>query len=209
MNEEVIKAEYGMKGPVPEELSVSQMESDKKESEPKKRGRPKKERYVQRKGRQSNPTEEDFKPRDQKASKKWCPTLEELDDMPLLTHEDYKKYNEAVRARRKALREKDVEFLYAPIDVIKCSKVRITRTSNRGKPINLNLRKLKHAVWFQSPKEGYKDGEEVIIPDCLIDEINKLSEPKYKQVKYPDGSSETKFDYWDNKYSVQMVIGDG
>lgn len=139
---------------------------------------------------------------------KSCPTLEDLESMPLKTYEDYKNYNKAVRQRRKFTRQKDVEYLYAPLDLVPCKKVRITRTSNRGKPININLRKLEYAIWFRSPKGGYKDGDEILLPTCLIDEINNLSEPKYKQVKYPDGSHETVLDYWDNKYSVQTLHGD-
>lgn len=139
---------------------------------------------------------------------KSCPSLEELEQMPLKKYEDYLAYNDAVRQRRKFTRTKDVDYIYAPLDVIPCKKVRITRTSNRGKPINLNLRKLQHAVWFRSPKGGYKDGDEIDLPVCLIDEVNNLSEPKFKQVKYPDGSHETVLDYWDNKYSVQTIHRD-
>lgn len=133
------------------------------------------------------------------------PSLEDLENMPLQKYEDYLAYNDAVRLRRKYTRKKDVPFLYAPEDLVPMRKVRITRTSNRGKPIHINIRKTKYAVWFKSPPKGYADGEEIMMPECMIEEINKLAEAKYKQVKYPDGSHETVLDYWDNKYSVQTI----
>ena len=150
-------------------------------------------------------------PRDQKVSEaltsKSYASLEDLDDMPLDTHEDYKAYNEAVRRRRRVLRKKDVDFLYAPIEVLNCIKCRITRTRNRGQPIKINRKYLKEAIWFQSPRGGFKDGEEVMVPDCMVDIINGFAEPKYKQVLYPDGSHETVLDYMDNKYSCQIMPG--
>ena len=161
-----------------------------------------------RKARHSNPSEEDFKPRVKEDKDTSCPSLEELDEMPLKTYEDYLAYNKLVRKRRRALRKRDVEFLYCPIDLVPRRKVKLTRTSNRGLPININMRKLEHAVWFKSPKHGFKDGETVEIPECLIDKINDLSEPVYKQVKYPDGSHSTVLDYMDNKYSCQILMGD-
>jgi len=197
-----------------ENTEISQEEIDKEPSKElnidhsirRKRGRKRLEQT--RQGRQSNPTNEDLKPVPKKEQKTFCPSLEELEEMPLDTHEDYKRYNDAVRQRRRSLRVKDVEFLYAPLDKVKCTKATITRTNNRGKPIKINLRKLKHAVWFQSPKDGFKDGEEIVIPECLINEINKIAEPKYRQEKYPDGSHATVLDYWENKYNVQPIMDD-
>ena len=182
---------------------LDQTELDK----PKKRGRPKK---TERKNRESN--SDSLEPvraaADPKKAVAHCPTLEELAAMPLNTHEDYLAYNEAVRNRRRVTRKKDVEYLYAPLDKVKCHKVRVTRTHNRGQPIHLNLRKLDKAVWYRTPKPGLADGAEVELPECIINDVNKLAEPKYKQITYPDGSFETVLDYWDNKYSCQVVMGD-
>lgn len=145
----------------------------------------------------------------EKVTKKTYASLEDLDAMPLKTHDDYLKYNEALRGRRRVLRKKDSPpfYLYAPMDVIDCVKVKITRTKNRGLPININMRKLDRAIWFKSPKKGFKDGQEIMIPKSLVDEINNLSIPIYKQVKYPDGSHETVLDYMENQYSCQVLMG--
>ena len=159
-----------------------------------------------RRGRQSNPTKEDFTAPKIDDVKKPILSLEELDALPLKTYDDYISYNEAIRARRKALRKKDAEFLYAPMDLIDCVKAKITRKSNRGLPININLKRLAKAVWFQSPKNGFKDGDTIEMPRSLVDEINDIAEPKYKQVKYPDGSFDTVLDYMDEKYSVQVLM---
>ncbi len=165
---------------------------------------------TQRRGRGSNPDKSDagrLIEALEKATDKTYASLEDLDAMSLASYDDYLKYNEAVRARRKVLRKKDAQFLYAPIDIIDCVKVKITRTRNRGLPININMRKLKHAIWFKSPKEGFKDGQDIMMPRVLVDEVNGLSIPKYKQVKYPDGSFETVLDYMENQYSVQVLMG--
>jgi len=159
-----------------------------------------------RRGRQSNPTKEDFTAPKVEEVKKEVLSLEELDAMPLKTYNDYLKYNDAVRVRRKALRKKDVEYMYAPLHIVECVKAKITRKSNRGLPININLRNLRKAVWFQSPKNGFKDGDVIEMPKCLVDEINDIAEPKYKQIKYPDGSFDTVLDYMDEKYSVQVLM---
>lgn len=137
--------------------------------------------------------------------KSFC-SLEELEAMPLQVYEDYIKYNEAVRQRRKVLRKKDVPYLYAPMDLVPKSKGKITRKKHRGLPININMRHLDKAVWFKCPKEGFKDGDIIEVPNCLINEINNLSEPVYKQVKYPDGTSNTVLDYMDEKYSFQILV---
>lgn len=161
-----------------------------------------------RKARQSNPTDEDFQNVRAKAKEeKKFMSLEELDAMPLEKYEDYLAYNEEVRKRRKALRKKEAEFLYCPLELVPCQKVRITRTTNKNLPIHLNFRKKDCAVWFQSPKDGFKHGEEVMLPECLIDDINHLEIPVYKQVVYPDGSHNTVLDYMDNKYACQTVMG--
>lgn len=146
----------------------------------------------------------------EKVTKKTYASLEDLDAMPLKTYDDYLKYNEALRGRRRVLRKKDTPpfYLYAPMDVIECVKVKITRTSNRGLPININMRKLGKAIWFKSPKKGFKDGSDIMMPKCLVDTINNLAIPKYKQVKYPDGSHETVLDYMENQYSCQVLMGE-
>lgn len=174
----------------------------------KKPGRPKGSGAVKqsRKGRQSNPQPQDFEPRKEAPPKQYA-SLEDLDEMPLKTHEDYIRYNEAVRQRRRVLRKKDVEYMYAPLDLVKTCKVRLTRKKNRGMPININKRLLDKAVWFQSPKGGFKDGEEVELPECLLNWLNGLAVPVYKQEKYPDGSYSTVLDRMDEVYSAQVMLG--
>lgn len=131
---------------------------------------------------------------------------EKIQDLPLDTYEDYVRYNECVRRRRKRTRKVDLPYKYAPHEVVHMTKVRLTRTKHRGNPININLRCTKNWVKMESPLEGYKDGEEVMIPTCFVDRINEMAEPKYKQIKYPDGSSSTVLDYWDNKYNAQVML---
>lgn len=133
------------------------------------------------------------------------PSLTDLEEMPLRTHQDYINYNDAVRTRRRHLRKKDVDYMYAPMDIVKKVKVRLTRTSNQNLPININIRDLDTAIWFKSPDGGFKHGDIVELPAMIIDRINSLAEPKYKQEKYPDGTHATVLDYWDNKYSCQYI----
>lgn len=109
-----------------------------------------------------------------------------------------------MRLRKSKKEEKSaLHWRYCPIELAPCQKVCITRTSNRGKPINLNLRRPGLAIWLQ---EEYDDGEEVMMPTPMIPEILKLAEPKYKQLKRADGTGETVFDYWDNKYNCNPVF---
>jgi len=133
-------------------------------------------------------------------------TIDDIQDMPLETAEDYFAYNDAVRAYRKRTRMKDgkykLPFKYIPHELVQCVNVKMTRTKNRGRPISINLRCSKE--WIHV-KGYYKDGEETRIPFCMVNRINDLAEPKYKQVTYQDGSYSTELDYMDNKYNCQVI----
>lgn len=134
---------------------------------------------------------------------------EYFNELSLETYEDYLKHNELIRRLRMRLRKSrsdeksQLAYRYCPLEKIPSTKIYLTRTVNRGQPIRLNLRRPGMACWLQ---REYKDGEEAILPNCMIPEILKLAEAKYKQVKYPDGTGETVFDYWDNKYNCNPVM---
>jgi hypothetical protein len=138
------------------------------------------------------------------------PTDEELSYWKTDTYEEILAYNEAVRKNRMRTRKATIPFKFVmcekdkmPEDIIPMRKVRMTRSSQRGTPISINLKDAKNYVHLQGV---WDDGAEDYIPECMINRINELAEPKYKQVKYPDGSHATVLDYMDNKYAVQIMM---
>ena len=127
----------------------------------------------------------------------------ELEEMPLDTYEDYLKHNEKVREYRLKTRKPVGKIKYCPLEKLKLRKCKITRTSNRGVDIDINLKLSKEAIWF---KGKFKDGEEVLLPDAIINKINSLSVPIYKQVKTKDGGNISVLDYYENKYNCSVMV---
>jgi len=138
---------------------------------------------------------------------------EALTELDTSTYEALCLYNKHVRKNRLRTRKATIPFKYVYCEkgsmpeedqeMVPFRKVRMTRTKNRGTPISLNIKDSKNWVHM---KGIWDDGTELRIPEVMIDRINELAEPKYKQVKYPDGSSATVLDYMDNKYSVQIIM---
>ena len=138
---------------------------------------------------------------------------EALAELDTSTYEALCLYNENVRKNRMRTRKTTIPFKYVYCEkgsmpeedeeMVPFQKVRLTRTHNRGTPISLNIKDSKEWVHL---KGVWEDGAEVRIPEIMVDRINELAEPKYKQVKYPDGSSATVLDYMDNKYNAQIIM---
>jgi len=120
-----------------------------------------------------------------------------LEDMPLEKPDDYRAYNEEARRQKK-----QVKFI--PDDMFPKTKVRFVRMDGQaGNPLHVRWRDAKTLIDFD---RTLKDGEEVELPNVVIDYLNNKKIPKYKQVKYPDGSAETVLSHYDHRFTCQMVL---
>ena len=121
---------------------------------------------------------------------------EDLDDLPLESVDDYRVYNRWARVFKKPVK-------FPPIEMHKHRKVRFTRSDNqRGNPLSVRRRDGESLIDFHMILE---DGKEYDLPVPIINFINKLGVPRYKEVKYPDGTSETVFSHNEMRFACQAV----
>lgn len=120
--------------------------------------------------------------------------LEELEKLPLNTFEDYAAYNKKARSL-------GIPVKVPPLELHKYVKCKITRLDNQGGNV-LRIRKRDALIDFDAT---IQPGVTVELPERIIDFIESLVYPQYKQVTYPDGTSETVFSHNNPRFAVSMV----
>lgn len=159
---------------------------------PKKRGRPPKNRNSQH---IANDVTEGLLERAGKV---------DLASLPLETREDYFKYNEEARKQRKPIK-------FLPHDFFPKQRVRFVRMDNQtGNPLKLRFRSAEKLIDFNSERDLEEkmlmDSQEYDLPLPVIEHLNSRKVPRYKQVKYPDGTHETVLSHHEHRFSCQMVM---
>lgn len=120
-----------------------------------------------------------------------------LEDMPLETIDDYRAYNAEARRQKKQIK-------FIPLEMFPKTKVRFVRMDGQsGNPLHVRWRDAKTLIDFD---RTLKDGEELELPNVVIDYLNNKKVPKYKQVKYPDGSAETVLSHHEHRFTCQMMV---
>lgn len=118
----------------------------------------------------------------------------ELSKLPLKTMQDYNAYNEKAR-------DLGVPIKPAPSSLHSHKKVKFLRRDGMTHPVNLKFRNDK--IDFEKKVEHGKVYE---IPTMVIKQYQKLGIPQYEQVKYPDGTSETRFSHKEPRFAFQIVL---
>lgn len=137
-------------------------------------------------------------------------TPEDFAHVDLRTRKDYYQYNEAVKYIRKKFKKEflkgdlDLPFVYIPHDLLETHKIKFQRREKpSNKPTSFNFKLMDCWVKFY---ETLDPGNEYVLPKEVINEINRLGRPTYKQVKYPDGTYETVLDKYEPRFSCQAVF---
>lgn len=119
-----------------------------------------------------------------------------LHEMPLETRDDYIAYNR--EARRLRLPTKMI-----PHHLFPHQKVKFVRRDGQKSDVPVKMVSGKHFIDFH---KKLKHGEVYELPEPVIEFLNNRAEPRYKELKRTDGSSQTVFDYWEPRFSCQMVV---
>ncbi|MEN8236135.1 MAG: hypothetical protein ABFQ95_01080 [Pseudomonadota bacterium] len=120
----------------------------------------------------------------------------DLRTLPLETIDDYKKYANEARNQKRPIR-------FIPSEMYPSQKIKFRRVDNqKGSDAKIRFRSGKYLIDF---KREIKDSEVLELPIPVIDYINSRQVDKYKQVKYPDGSSETVYSHSEPRFSCQPV----
>jgi hypothetical protein len=120
----------------------------------------------------------------------------DLSTLPLNTVEDYRKYNEEARKQKKPIK-------FCPNEFYPMEKIKFRRVDNqKGSSTKIRFRSGKYLIDFHAEIE---DGAVVSLPRPVVEYLNTRQVDKYKQIKRPDGSSETVYSHSDPRFSCQPV----
>jgi len=121
----------------------------------------------------------------------------DLSKLKLENFEDYKNYN--IEARKQ---KKPVKFM--PLSMFPLVKTKIIRNDGqKNNPLHVRIRDAEMLLDYDEELPIHK---EIEIPYVVVNWLNNRAKKRYKQVKYPDGSSETIFSHNEPRFSCQMVM---
>lgn len=151
-----------------------------------------------RRGRRPRKVEE---ARAEITEKKEAKTAKEIDaisiqDMPLETREDYHAYNAAARKLR-------LPTKMIPHHLFPNRKIKFTRIDKKNVSTPIKLISGEHYIDFQ---KSLQHGQIYELPEPVIEFLHSRTEPRFKEMKYPDGSAEMVHDYDEPRFSCQMVV---
>lgn len=119
--------------------------------------------------------------------------FEDISKMPLETFADYKAYND--KARHLGMPVK-----VPPTYLHKHVKCKVTRLDGQDRNA-IRIRKRNHLIDFD---ETIMPGEDVELPETIVDFLHDLVYPQYKEVTHSDGTSETVFSHNLPRFAVQV-----
>lgn len=121
----------------------------------------------------------------------------DLTKLPLKTVEDYQTYNHEARRQKKPVK-------FPPLTMFQYVKTKIIRNDGqKNNPLHVRIRDAE--LMLDYDKE-LPINQEIEIPYPVLSWINCRAKKCYKEVKYPDGTSETVYSHDEPRFSCQMVM---
>ena len=121
-------------------------------------------------------------------------TFEEIEKMPLETFEDYDAYNSKARKLGIPCKSPHVELHKH----LRCKVTRLDGQANNA----IRIRKRNNRIDFD---ETIMPGQEVELPEMIVDFLGTLSYPQYKQLQHSDGTAETVFSHNMPRFAVSVL----
>jgi hypothetical protein len=119
-----------------------------------------------------------------------------LEDMPLNTIEDYHAYNKEAKKRKKPVK-------FIPLSLFPHRKVRFVRMDGQsGNSCHVKFVSGAHYINFDMELQ---DSVEYELPEPVIEYLNSRKTPKYKQQKFPDGTSTVVWSHDKHRFACQMI----
>lgn len=120
--------------------------------------------------------------------------FDDIEKMSLDSFEDYELYNS--KARKLGMPVK-----CPPLHLHKHLRCKVSRLDGQGNNA-IRARKRDKSIDFD---ETIMPGQEVEIPEVIVDFLHSLQYPQYKQINHPDGTSETVFSHNMPRFAVQVL----
>jgi len=126
-----------------------------------------------------------------------------IDDMPLESLRDYRKYNEAARKLNKKFRECRYPIKQCPVELHPKQKVVVHNNQQPNNPVKCFLS--NELIHFD---EMLYPGKEYELPECVIHHLGNLGNPVWKWKTLADGSKETFYDHKTPRFSIRTVFSE-
>jgi len=126
-----------------------------------------------------------------------------IDDMPLESLRDYRKYNEEARRLNKKLGV--CRYKVKPCPEVLHPKERIVfgRNDQPSNPLPVCIS--DEVIDF---KKTLIPGKEYELPKYVISWLSKLGNPVWKWVEKADGARETHVDHYDPRFAIRTIYAD-
>jgi hypothetical protein len=126
-----------------------------------------------------------------------------IEDMPLESIRDYRKYNEMARKLNKKFKECRYPIKQCPVELHPKQKVIVHNNQQPNNPIKVFLS--NELIHFD---ETLKPGQAYELPECVIHHLGELGNPVWKTRKLADGSTESFYDHKTPRFSIRNVYTD-
>lgn len=121
-----------------------------------------------------------------------------IEDMPLESLGDYRRYNEEARKINKRLKVLRYPIKQCPVELHPKQKVMFSRIDQPENMLHVYLS--NHLIHFEM---DLYPGKEYELPECVIHHLSTRGYPIWKWFDNPDGSKETKIDHLKPRFSLR------
>ncbi len=126
-----------------------------------------------------------------------------IEDMPLESIRDYRKYNAEARRLNKKLRECKYPIKQCPEELHPKQRVIVQNNQQPNNPIKVFLS--NELIHFD---KTLKPGQPYDLPECVIHHLGELGNPVWQYKNLADGSKETFYDHKTPRFSIRTVFSE-
>lgn len=126
-----------------------------------------------------------------------------IEDMPLETFSDYRRYNEEARKINKRLKILRYPIKQCPVELHPKQKIVFTRLDQPENILPVYLS--NHLIHFDMK---LYPGKEYELPECVIHYLSTKGLPVWKWVDNADGSKETRISHTKPRFSLRNTFSE-